>query len=302
MIALVVGLVLLDARVSTPTGPAAPVGPAAALPLTLLVLLLLVLAAVEMGRLCRAGGHQPMVAWAAFVTAGLTLVPWIEMQERAGRLGAIFSPALHQVSPAVIWLVGGVLGAALIALTRRTTERAVGNIAVTVLMFVYLGLLGSFLIRIRCLTPGPAGAFLAVYTILAIKAGDIGAYFTGLMIGRHKLAPWLSPAKTIEGAVGAVAWAVGAAVGGMALWPRLMGPAAPPPLSVSQAVIFGALMAVSGHLGDLVESAFKRDMKIKDSGHLIPAFGGLLDLIDSPLFGAPVAWILLTLRPGIDYN
>jgi phosphatidate cytidylyltransferase len=61
-------------------------------------------------------------------------------------------------------------------------------------------------------------------------------------------------------------------------------------------------MAVSGHLGDLVESAFKRDMHIKDSGRLVPAFGGLLDLIDSPLFAAPVAWLVLTFWAGFDYN
>jgi phosphatidate cytidylyltransferase len=257
-----------------------------------------ILAVFEMGRLCRTGGHNPAVAWAAFVAAGLIFVPWIDMNERLGRIGPVVSPAMLQVSTAVIWISGGVLGALVAALARRTTERALSNMAVTILLFCYLGLLGSFLVRIRCLSPGPAGALLVIYVLLSVKAGDIGAYFTGRLIGRHKLAPWLSPGKTIEGAVGAVVLGIAVATAGAALWP------APyrPPFTLPQAAVFGGVMAIAGHLGDLVESAFKRDMKIKDSARLVPAFGGLLDLIDSPLFAAPIAWLALTLRGGIDYN
>ncbi|HPZ98918.1 MAG TPA: phosphatidate cytidylyltransferase [Phycisphaerae bacterium] len=298
MVAAVVGIVAVDACVSAPgTGEIVP-GRLAALPITLLALLLVVLAAFEMGRLCQAGGHQPATAWAAFVAAGLVLVPWIEMHEQLGRLGALFSPAVHQVSPTVIWLAGGALGTCLAILMRRTTDRALSNIAVTILLFVYLGLLGSFLVRIRCLAPGPAGALVLIYAVLTVKAGDIGAYFTGLLFGRHKLAPWLSPGKTVEGAAGAIVLAMAVAAGGVLVWPAGLAV----PFTPLQALGFGALMAVVGHLGDLVESAFKRDMKIKDSGRLVPAFGGLLDLLDSPLFAAPVAWLAMTLRAGIDYN
>jgi phosphatidate cytidylyltransferase len=300
LIALVVGIVALDAYVSKAGAPiGSPTVSLAALPFITLLALIAILATFEMGKLCQAGGHQPATLWAAFVAAGLIFVPWMEMQCRLGQADPLFVNTMRQVSPTVIWIAGGLLGTCLLALARRTTERALGNMAVTCLMFLYLGLLGSFLARIRCMTPGPAGAALAIYVILVIKSSDIGAYFTGSAIGRHKLAPWLSPAKTIEGAVGAVAWATLVAVAGMAIWPRwaVLGPAA---MKLPQAAVFGAVIAVFAHLGDLVESAFKRDMKIKDSGHLIPAFGGLLDLLDSLLFAAPIAWLGLTIWVGSD--
>lgn len=298
MILAVVGIVAVDATVSTRGGELSTPGRWAALPVTLLVALLAILATFEMGRLCRAGGHAPATSWAAFVAAGLVVVPWVDMQVQLGHIGPLLSPAAHLVSPTVIWIAGGLLGACLAILTRRTTERALANIATTLLLFLYLGLLGSFLVRIRCMAPGASGALLLIYVILTIKAGDIGAYFTGRALGKHKLAPWLSPAKTVEGAIGAMVAAMAVAVAGTLAWPTSLGA----PFTVPQALVFGLFMAVTGHLGDLVESAFKRDMKIKDSGRLVPAFGGLLDLLDSPLFAAPIAWLALTLRAGIDYN
>ncbi|MBI4581704.1 MAG: phosphatidate cytidylyltransferase [Planctomycetes bacterium] len=303
MIAAVIGTVVLDVWLSTPGGVGQAAGclPMAGLPVTLLLTLLVVLGTFEMGRVCRAGGYLPATLWAAFVAAGLVLAPWVEMQARVGRANPLFDTTLRQLSPTVVWLAGGILGAALVMLARRTTERALGNIAVTVLMFAYLGLLGSFLIRIRCLSPGLEGALLAAYVVLTIKSGDIGAYLTGMAIGRHKLAPWVSPAKTVEGAAGAVLLAVVVALAGMAAWPELVG-GVHGPLTTSQAIVFGIVMAVVGHLGDLVESAIKRDVRVKDSGYLVPAFGGLLDLLDSPLFAAPAAWAALTFWCGVDYN
>jgi len=303
MLAAIAGVVALDARVSSrpAAGGIAP-APVNALPITLLAALIIVPATFEMGGVCRAGGHQPAVAWAAFVNAGLVFIPWIDMQEFLGGMGPLLSTAVHEVSPAVIWIAGGILGACLAALARQTTQRAVGNIAVTILLFGYLGVLGSFLVRIRCLEPGPVGAWLVIYVVMTIKSGDIGAYFIGRLAGKHKLAPWLSPAKTVEGAAGAVVAAVLVAVGGMAAWPAWLPGGGSAPLNFTQAAAFGGLMAVAGHLGDLVESAVKRDMRIKDSGRLIPAFGGLMDLMDSLLFAAPIAWLALTLWAGIDYN
>src|SRR5205085_511790 len=134
--------------------------------------------------------------------------------------------------------------------------------------------------------------------------------------GRHKLVPWLSPGKTWEGAAGAVFGSVLMAELGMWVWrwnaaghggPALhvhpFGPGGPAvhgettlaaaPLTIAQAAVFGVLMAVFGHIGDLVESAIKRNVGTKDSAHVVPAFGGLLDILDSPLFAAPVAlWFL----------
>jgi phosphatidate cytidylyltransferase len=166
--------------------------------------------------------------------------------------------------------------------------------AVTMFLILYLGLLGSFAVRIRCMDRGPGGAALIVYFILTVKSSDIGAYFTGMAFGKHKLIPWLSPGKTVEGAVGAVAFAAVIGAAGMLLW-RAFPALGPAPFSLPQALVFGAVMAITGHMGDLTESAFKRDGGAKDSGQVIPAFGGLLDLLDSPLFTAPIAWALLTI-------
>ncbi|MBP7934489.1 MAG: phosphatidate cytidylyltransferase [Phycisphaerae bacterium] len=258
----------------------------AGLPVVAVAMLLVVLAAFEFGALLRLGGYRPVTLWAALVSAGLVVIPWLPP-----RL------SVSGESMTVVWLMGGVIGAALAAMARKTTERATTAMATTVLIIVYLGVLGSFFVRIRFIDPGPAGAILLVYTVLTIKAADIGAYFTGMCLGRHALAPWLSPKKTVEGFLGAMVVSAGVAAGGAAFWP-VIAPGSPP-FGVLQALVFGVLMAVMGHLGDLAESAIKRDIGVKDSAALIPAFGGLLDLLDSTLFAAPVAWWMLTFMPKI---
>ena len=135
-----------------------------------------------------------------------------------------------------------------------------------------------------------------MYVVATVKVCDIGAFFTGMAIGRNKMIEWLSPKKTLEGLAGGVAASIAVAV----LTPIIIDRLAPassalrglfPSLGV--ATIFGLLMAIVGQGGDLVESLFKRDAKAKDSANAIPAFGGVLDVLDSPLWAAPVAWWLL---------
>ena len=288
----------------------------AGLPITLLVVVLAVFASIELGRLIRGGpgpldapqvaasptGYEPVVAWAVVISAGLAFLPWVELQVRLGRMGEARLVELvnYGLSPTLMWLGGGFLGTALLVLARRTTERAVGNMAATLFILCYIGLLASFAVRVRTIWPGAAGAGLLVYWVMTVKCSDIGAYFTGRAIGRHKLAPWLSPGKTVEGAFGAILGSILFAAGGLALWSHLSPTLGPAPLSYAQAVIFGAVIAVSGHLGDLVESAIKRDVGSKDSARVVPAFGGLLDILDSPLFTAPIAWWLLTFWTRMD--
>jgi phosphatidate cytidylyltransferase len=295
MIIAIMGIVILDGWLSQGALVKAASRPEAAgaalvrcaLPITMLVVLLAILATYEMAQLCRAGGYRPAGHWAAIVSAGLVFVPWLEMQ----RLSV---PVAIPIPLSLWWLTGGLLGTCLALLLRKTTERALTNMALTLFLILYLGLLGSFAVRIRCMYEGAAGAALIVYFILTVKSSDIGAYFTGVAIGRHKLIPWLSPGKTIEGAGGAVVFAALVGMGGMLLW-RTFPALGTPPLTLAQALVFGVVMAVAGHLGDLTESAFKRDMGLKDSGQVVPAFGGLLDILDSPLFTAPIAWFLLTI-------
>jgi phosphatidate cytidylyltransferase len=126
--------------------------------------------------------------------------------------------------------------------------------------------------------------------LLCVKFTDIGAYFGGRALGRHKLIPWLSPGKTWEGLFFGVltAGAVGA----------LCSPWINPPsyhLDWWKGLIFGIVIGGIGQLGDLLESMMKRDAEVKDSGTLVPGFGGILDIIDSPLLAAPFAYIMFSL-------
>jgi phosphatidate cytidylyltransferase len=120
---------------------------------------------------------------------------------------------------------------------------------------------------------------LALYTVvLAVWAGDAAAYFIGLLFGRHKLAPSVSPGKTWEGlAAGTVATI---AVTFIALYKQDF-------LSIPESLVLGAAIAIAAPLGDLFESALKRDADVKDSGRLLGGHGGVLDRIDALLF----AWV-----------
>jgi phosphatidate cytidylyltransferase len=130
------------------------------------------------------------------------------------------------------------------------------------------------------------GTWVLLGVIGVIKACDIGAYFTGRAIGERKLIPWLSPGKTWEGLVGGLVWAA-AVAGVLSIWVPWVGWGA--------AALLGAALGLAGQAGDLLESALKRTAEVKDSGK-VPGFGGVLDLLDSPLVGAPAAlWLLRAL-------
>ena len=130
--------------------------------------------------------------------------------------------------------------------------------------------------------------------IIVVKMGDIGAYTVGRLIGRHKMAPAISPGKTIEGAIGALLFAC------LGSWLTFSWLAMPefrwlvPPESIEPSpwwgwITFGLLMGVTGIIGDLAESLLKRDVGWKDSGNWLPGFGGVLDVLDSLLLSAPFA-------------
>jgi phosphatidate cytidylyltransferase len=120
--------------------------------------------------------------------------------------------------------------------------------------------------------------------LTCVKFCDIGAYFTGRFLGRHLWVPSISPKKTWEGFFGGIVIAVIAA-SLFAQFSAIMG--------IGRAVVFGVVAAVTGQLGDLLESMLKRDAGSKDSASLIPEFGGVLDLLDSVLVAAPFAYLVL---------
>jgi phosphatidate cytidylyltransferase len=137
--------------------------------------------------------------------------------------------------------------------------------------------------------------------VLVTKSYDIGAYFTGRYLGRHKLIPWLSPGKTWEGLAGGV---LASALMGMAA-AALAEPPAPgavslgvPDLQWWHGLELGAIFGLIGQAGDLVASLLKRDAGMKDYSRALPGFGGIMDVADSPLLVAPVAYWLLTAISG----
>ncbi len=182
------------------------------------------------------------------------------------------------------------------------TEGAVAVAAAAMFTMVYLGVLPGFLIAIRRWH----SAWIVAAVILVTKSCDIGAYFTGRAVGRHKLIPWLSPGKTWEGLAGGVV--LSSLVAALLAWANNTweltgsmqgaGPERvfrPYHFDVARCAIAGALMGVCGQLGDLTASLFKRDAGIKDSGSSIPGYGGLIDIADSPVVVAPLAYWLLTI-------
>jgi phosphatidate cytidylyltransferase len=178
---------------------------------------------------------------------------------------------------------------------RQRTQEAITHMAGTVLSLLYLGGLGWFLMALRvkqsAQPDGVHGSTMIILMILlVVKFTDIGAFFGGKAFGRHKLIFWLSPGKTWEGLFFGLltAGAVGMVC---AYW------IGPPkyPLQWWKGLIFGIVIGGVGQLGDLLESLMKRDAEVKDSGRLIPGFGGVLDVIDSPLLAAPFAYLLFSL-------
>ncbi|MBE6426893.1 MAG: hypothetical protein E7029_13105 [Planctomycetaceae bacterium] len=164
------------------------------------------------------------------------------------------------------------------------------RISYTVFTIVYVGLLLTYIAQIRLCHGLPMlAAFIAI-----VKMGDVGAFTVGKLFGRNKMAPTLSPGKTIEGAFGAILFSVLTALTFFYSILPLIGIDAAPE-KVVWWVVYGVVLCLLGMLGDLAESLLKRDAEIKDAGSLVPGFGGVLDILDSLLIAAPVAYAFLTL-------
>jgi phosphatidate cytidylyltransferase len=167
--------------------------------------------------------------------------------------------------------------------------RTMAKIAGTVLAVAYVGLLGSFTIQLRWFEGQHQGLMALVYLVASAKGADIGAYTLGRLAGRHKLWPRLSPKKTVEGALGGLAFGVGAALLVAAIARDVLGI---PTFSWPMAAVYGLVIAVVAQLGDLMESMIKRDCERKDASQAVPGFGGVLDVLDSLLFAGPVAYAM----------
>lgn len=203
----------------------------------------------------------------------------------AGYAGAIAALAGAWLGGAA-WMIGGFALTLLLAFllygiaeTRQTGTITIGS---TVLGVAWIGLGVGHLLLLRDL---PEHGRLALFTVLlAVFADDTAAYLVGRLVGRHKLAPSLSPAKTWEGFVAGTAAAV--AVSFFALYEQGF-------LDIPQSLALGAAIATAGAAGDLFESALKRDLQVKDSGRLLGGHGGMLDRIDALLFASVAAFYVV---------
>ena len=171
----------------------------------------------------------------------------------------------------------------LLQLRRPDSSQAIVGVSTALFGIFYVSWCFSFLIKLRFLK-GPSlpdGRWLVALLLLATKGGDIGAYAVGSLFGRHTLIRRISPSKTWEGLIGGLFFSVGAS---LAMKPVFQG------VPVRHLLILGLLLGILGQLGDLSESLIKRDCQAKDSGNLLPGMGGMLDVLDSLLFTAPICY------------
>lgn len=256
-----------------------------ALPFTFAVAICALAGGWEYFRAVRLRGFNTTDALAFFAIALLQLAAW-----------GFTRNLLKDFLPALLALLA--IAALIVEVLRRERE-PLANVGVTFLGVIYVGWLFSYLIFLRSIGgtqtvwPFPSqwtlftldarGAWLVLYVIAVTWSTDAGAYFAGVRWGRRPLAPRLSPNKTIEGAVGGLVAATLMSL----LWGAWVG------LPWYHCLFLGPTLGVLGQVGDLCESALKRDLGIKDFGTLLPGHGGILDRFDSLLFTAPVAYYYL---------
>ncbi len=264
--------------------------------------------AVEFYRMAEARGERPFVVLGTVAAAAFPLLAtaW----PTVGRFGA---PAVGTLLALAGWSMAA-------AIFRRWPEgKPSAAVASTLTGVIYVGLPLAFVPILRALPEivlGASGALgevvggavqsgwrlagsdlapmtamsLILLPLLTTWAGDSSAYFVGHAIGRRKLAPEVSPGKTIEGSLGGLAGAVGAAVLITVWW---IEPHPTIELSLPTAAWIGAVIGVATQVGDLAESLLKREAGVKDSGTIFPGHGGMLDRLDALLWAFPTTWFLL---------
>jgi len=242
-------------------------------PLAVLVLaaVALTLAAAELFNSLRLGGYAPATL------LGLIAVP-------ATLVGAYFRGPKVIVAATAIFIVATMLWY-LAGFTRRSP---LTNLSVTVLAFGWTGVLGSFAGLI--IDPSVFGHRHGIAFLMGVLIGvvgyDVGGYGIGSWLGRHRLAPLVSPNKTWEGLIGGCAVAIGASAG---ITSQIH------PWHVSSAIVLGVIVAVLAPCGDLVESMIKRELHVKDMGSLLPGHGGIFDRVDALLFVIPAVYYFVHL-------
>ncbi len=193
----------------------------------------------------------------------------------------IISPHLEYDFLGPLLLTSTIMVPLIWVMLRGRQEQAMAAWVWTIAGILYVGWLLSYMVTLRGLDDGRNWVFLALFITFA---SDTAALFTGTALGRHKLAPQISPGKTWEGAIGGVVGAVLTSLFFTLETDFVL------PINWGQAAVLGLLVSVFGQFGDLAESLFKRNMGVKDSGRLLPGHGGFLDRIDSVVFAGVVVY------------
>jgi phosphatidate cytidylyltransferase len=187
------------------------------------------------------------------------------------------------------FLILFVLGLCVRQFVSKTSASGITAIAVTLLGLMYVPWLLNFIQKINYFNGLEGnGKFYVFYFILLTKFSDMGAYLVGSLIGKHKMIPRISPGKTWEGFGGAIVVSTGASLVFVHFFHAYMFG-----MNWMHAVILGIVLSSTAVIGDLIESLFKREAGVKDSGKFFPGIGGILDLLDSLLFNAPIMYLYL---------
>ena len=204
----------------------------------------------------------------------------------SGQLGIAASPSrVNDFESSFLILF--VLGLCIRQFVSRTNTAGILAISTTLFGLMYVPWLLNFIQKINFF-PGVDGHFYVLYFVLVTKFSDCGAYAVGSLIGKHKMIPRISPGKTWEGFGGAVVVSTVTSV----IFARLAGDHLAG-MNLEHAIILGIILSTASVIGDLIESLFKREAGLKDSGKLFPGIGGILDLLDSLLFNAPLMYLYL---------
>ena len=220
----------------------------------------------EFFRICRMGGRMPNEAIGLAAALAFPVAAW------AWGLIALILVVFVLLMACACWYV-------------FAPRASIADVAVTAFGPLYTSLAFVSVVLLRKVDPGLHGALLALGVMLSIWGNDALAYLVGSTVGTHKLAPKISPHKSVEGFFGGI-------VGSVVVWVAL-DLLVVPDLGVVQAAVMGVLVGLAAVMGDLFESRIKRGVGVKDSGNLIPGHGGLLDRSDSMLFGSMAAYFLL---------
>ena len=222
--------------------------------------------------------------WCGLIGGALLMVG--TFLELIGKIGTQGSPArVNDFETGFIILF--VLGLCLRQLVSKSNVAGITAIATTLLGLMYVPWLLNFIQKINFF-PNVEGKYFLLYFILVTKFSDMGAYSVGSLIGRHKMIPRISPGKTWEGFVGAIVVSTAASLVFVHFFGGKMAG-----MNYLHATILGIVLSVTAVIGDLIESLFKREAGVKDSGSLFPGIGGILDLLDSLLFNAPIMYLYL---------